>query len=146
MQLVSYWVKSGDFGPRLDIARSIGSWNFERWEIDLESHCVQKVDSLVVINDSVWTWLEKSLTGLACQRCPPISNHDRWPPSEVVHRTVYGFCLNSSDGMAALPVIYIMLMNTAWGIDARLTGSSEALIAKNGIFTASNESTEEASR
>jgi hypothetical protein len=38
---------------------------------------------------------------LAYQRPPELSNQLRWPPMDVVQRTVHGFAANSSYGTAA---------------------------------------------
>ena len=45
-------------------------------------------------------------TGLVNHRQPPSSNQPRWPPHEVVNKTPYGVCLNSSYGIACLTEIY----------------------------------------
>lgn len=44
-------------------------------------------------------------TGRVCQRLPPVSNQQRWPPNEVVIIKVLGFCLNSSYGSPSLTAI-----------------------------------------
>jgi hypothetical protein len=50
-------------------------------------------------------WLRKLQIGFACHLPPPTSNHDKCPPSEVRHSTVYGFCLNSPYGVASFTAI-----------------------------------------
>jgi hypothetical protein len=55
-----------------------------------------------------WLWGERcGHTGLTNHRPPSLSNHPRWPPLVVVQSTVYGFCLNSSYGMASFTAIFI---------------------------------------
>lgn len=53
------------------------------------------------------------LTGFANHLPPPVSNQLRWPPMEVVHNTVYGFCLNSSNGIASLAAICSVQLEVA---------------------------------
>jgi hypothetical protein len=62
-------------------------------EVDLVDHVVEKVADLVHVSwDPITTrrqnWDKRGHTGRACQRPPPISNHERWPPRDVVRRTV----------------------------------------------------------
>ena len=42
----------------------------------------------------------RELTGFENQRVPPISNQQRWPPSEVLTMAVCGFAWNSAYGTA----------------------------------------------
>lgn len=49
---------------------------------------------------------QSRLTGLENHLLPPISNQLRWPPMDVVHMTVYGFCLISSYGIASPTAIW----------------------------------------
>ena len=87
------------------------------------------------------------LTGLANHLPPPLSNQLRCPPSEVVHKTVKGFCWNSPNGIASFTAIYGFLAYDFRKIcAARHTGSSSAFIAKRGILIAISESQEDASR
>lgn len=58
--------------------------------------------------------IQSMLTGFANHLPPPVSNQLKWPPMEVVHRTVYGFCLNSSNGMASLAAICVVQSENPW--------------------------------
>lgn len=49
--------------------------------------------------------VKKEDTATANQRPPPSWKDPRWPPQLVVQSKAYGFCLNSSKGMAALEEI-----------------------------------------
>jgi hypothetical protein len=53
-----------------------------------------------------WILVRNEAVAVANQRPPPSWKDPRWPPQSVVQSSVYGFCLNSSYGMAALEEIY----------------------------------------
>lgn len=74
--------------------------------------------------------LKKLVIGLVYHLVPPRSNQQRCPPRDVVSRTVFGFCLNSSNGIASRTDM----------------GSSVAEMAKNGMRIEQTASEDEASR
>ena len=53
----------------------------------------------------LWILVRNEAVAVANQRPPPSWKDPRWPPQSVVQSSVYGFCLNSSYGMAALEEI-----------------------------------------
>lgn len=55
---------------------------------------------------SSFIFVRNAAIAVANHRFPPSWNQLRWPPQLVVQRTVYGFCLNSSYGMASLHDIW----------------------------------------
>lgn len=86
------------FGRRHS-GRNSTTWPIDVAELDFSGHFLKEIDGLSSVSNSISCCgghRAIKLTGLENHLLPPISNQLKWPPIDVVHMTVYGFCLISS--------------------------------------------------
>ena len=76
-----------EFGYKLSLERvpiGVGSNGIE---VDLVDHVVEEVANLIQVSFDGEIEQKGGHTGRGCHLPPPISNHERCPPSEVVRST-----------------------------------------------------------